>query len=70
VDWVGDGGGEVKQGLLFVNKKKQKNFSSIGVYGGTAPPLPQGGWTFFGSFFQKRTLPHFLADAAIIYYLN
>jgi hypothetical protein len=38
-----------------VNKKKQKNFSSIGVSGLSRAPLPQGGQKFFGSFFQKRT---------------
>jgi hypothetical protein len=35
-----------------VNKKKQKNFSVIGVYGLSRAPLLQGEW-FFGSFFQK-----------------
>jgi len=28
--------------LLFVNKKKQRNFPSIGVYGLCTTPMPQG----------------------------
>ncbi len=32
-----------EEGLLFVNKKKQKNFSSIGVYGVSTTRLLQGG---------------------------
>jgi hypothetical protein len=42
MDRAGAGGDQVKQALLFVNEKKQKNFSSIGVYGLSAAPLPQG----------------------------
>jgi hypothetical protein len=37
--------GRVKQGeegLLFVNKKKQKNFSFLGVYGISTPLVLQG----------------------------
>jgi hypothetical protein len=42
------------KGLLFVNKKKQKNFATwaMGCGGGGHGPVVQ---TFFGSFFQKRT---------------
>jgi hypothetical protein len=43
-----------KKELLFVNKKKQKNFDFFDV----ASPVPQGceaEQKFFGSFFQKRT---------------
>jgi hypothetical protein len=41
------------KGLLFVNKKKQKNFLFIGTVPkpGTVPQWMK----FFGSFFQKRT---------------
>jgi hypothetical protein len=35
--------------LLFLKKKKQKDFSPFGVWIGT------NGEKFFGSFFQKRT---------------
>jgi hypothetical protein len=46
-----------KEGLLFVNKKKQKNFYTSGqrlmrFQRHTQPPEGQ---KFFGSFFQKRT---------------
>jgi hypothetical protein len=37
-----------------VNKKKQKNFSSVGMYEVSASPLSQGGQKFFGSFFKKN----------------
>jgi hypothetical protein len=44
-----------KQGLLFVNKKKQKNFLSIGVDELSPAPLLQGGWFFWFFFCKKRT---------------
>jgi hypothetical protein len=37
VVWVKQG----EQGLLFVNKKKQKNFLSIGVYAPSTTPVLQ-----------------------------
>jgi hypothetical protein len=46
---------ERKKALLFVNKKKQKNFLSNGDSARATTPLPQGEKKFFGSFFQKRT---------------
>jgi hypothetical protein len=43
----------VKKGLLFVNKKKQKNFFNLDRAVETSSgPAEQ---KFFGSFFQKRT---------------
>jgi hypothetical protein len=47
-----------KEALLFVKKKKQKNFLSIGDSALSIVPWPQGGQKFFGSFFQKRTPRH------------
>jgi hypothetical protein len=44
-----------KQALLFVNKKKQKNFLSIGVDAISATPSLQGGWFFWFFFCKKRT---------------
>jgi len=43
-----------KKGLLFVNKKKQKNFY---FFVGTlpVPHAREAEQKFFGSFFQKRT---------------
>jgi hypothetical protein len=44
-----------KKILLFVNKKKQKNFLLL-AHGADHRRAPK--WKkFFGSFFQKRTLP-------------
>jgi hypothetical protein len=44
-----------KAGLLFVNKKKQKNFLPlVSVFELYTEPK---GMKFFGSFFQKRTAP-------------
>jgi hypothetical protein len=44
---------EGKKALLFVNKKKQKNFANLYRAGGNATGLKSK--KFFGSFFQKRT---------------
>jgi hypothetical protein len=43
---------EEREGLLFLKRKKQKDFHPL-----EPGPRPGrgGGWTFFGSFFQKRT---------------
>jgi hypothetical protein len=46
---------QTKERLLFVNKKKQKNFVTLGLrrwrHRAHAPESKK----FFGSFFQKRT---------------
>jgi hypothetical protein len=44
-----------KKALLFVNKKKQKNFLSIGVYAIFATPPLQGEWFFWFFSYKKRT---------------
>jgi hypothetical protein len=45
-----------KKGLLFVNKKKQKNFSSMGRGGALAPrPMEKVFWFFFSK--KNRFLP-------------
>jgi len=44
---------EGKKALLFVNKKKQKNFDTLDPGGFTT--RAQKEQKFFGSFFQKRT---------------
>jgi hypothetical protein len=49
------GAAEVKEGLLFVNKKKQKNFSFIG-HGAAAAPWPTDE-VFCALFFKKAPLP-------------
>jgi hypothetical protein len=43
-----------QEALLFVNKKKQKNFDFFDV-ALFVPHRPEGEQKFFGSFFQKRT---------------
>jgi hypothetical protein len=47
----------IKERLLFVNKKKQKNFLNWRAGLGNGPSQKQGPGKqkFFGSFFQKRT---------------
>jgi hypothetical protein len=49
------GGFQVKKALLFVNKKKQKNFDLLGAL---APPLPQPALSksFLLLFFKKEAL--------------
>jgi hypothetical protein len=44
--------GEVKEGLLFVNKKKQKNFFNLGLAGSRAP-VPESQKFFAPLFFKK-----------------
>jgi len=44
----------MKQALLFVNKKKQKNFDSCGLWHCRCQ-IPQDK-KFFGSFFKKEPL--------------
>jgi hypothetical protein len=44
---------EGQEGLLFVNKKKQKNFLNLYRAGGRG--IGPGYQKFFGSVFQKRT---------------
>jgi hypothetical protein len=45
--------------LIFVNKKKQKNFDPVGA--GTAGDQARKDQKFFGCFFQKRTSSLFVA---------
>jgi hypothetical protein len=42
-----------QEGLLFLKKKKQKDFCSIGL--GVAIRSESSGQKFFASFFQKRS---------------
>ncbi|HTN10591.1 MAG TPA: hypothetical protein VL154_06405, partial [Acetobacteraceae bacterium] len=61
------GGGadnRAKEGLLFVNKKKQKNFSFPGALAAGTPRIE----VFWSFFFKKRTASLLPASSAIFPY--
>jgi hypothetical protein len=51
------GAGEAREGLLFVNKKKQKNFINLGDGRCRRHRLWPGIEEVFARFFQKALLP-------------
>ncbi|HTW27679.1 MAG TPA: hypothetical protein VME92_11165, partial [Acetobacteraceae bacterium] len=53
----GDGGGQVRKNLLFLKKKKQKDFYSLVLAMGSPYTRTQTNRSFFVLFFKKEQLP-------------